>query len=119
MKLFPKLAGRTNLTADELKVYYSIRFAYILPYNEKVRNHEQSLLSLAMAMLRAGKIKFELHPEGHSDGASEEESKVGLSQIGIQFSHESSSVTVDQENEVMEQLKRGKLKHSFWKNFGF
>ena len=40
MKLFPKLAQRTNLTPDELKCYYAIRFAYILPYNEKVRAHE-------------------------------------------------------------------------------
>lgn len=73
-----------------------------------------------MAMLRAGKVRFELHPEGRVNGTiEEEESKVSIGQIGIQFSHEASSVTVDQENEVMEQLKRSGLKHSFWKKFGF
>ena len=35
MKLFPTLSKRTNLTEDELKVYYSIRFTYIHPYNER------------------------------------------------------------------------------------
>ena len=70
MKLFPKLAQRTNLTPDELKTYYAIRFTFLLPFNERVRSHEQSLLSLAMALLRAGKVRFELHPEGEVDGVS-------------------------------------------------
>ena len=64
MKIFPKLAQRTNLTLDELKTYYAIRFTYILPYNEKVKAQEMNMLSLAMVLLRAGKVRFELHPEG-------------------------------------------------------
>ena len=90
MKLFPKLAQRTNLTPEELKVYYAIRFTYILPFNEKVKAHEQSLLSLAMVLLRAGKIRFELHPEMINDEGStilEEEKKsnevMPIHQIGI------------------------------------
>ena len=76
MKLFPNLARRTNLTPEELKVYYAIRFTYILPYNERVKGHEESLLSLAMTMLRAGKVKFDLHPEGVNGDVDElEESK--------------------------------------------
>ena len=59
-------------------MYYAIRFTYILPFNEKVKAHEQSLLSLAMVLLRAGKIRFELHPEMTNDDGStfiEEEKK--------------------------------------------
>ena len=29
MKVFPKLAERTNLTPDELKMYFFIRFEYV------------------------------------------------------------------------------------------
>lgn len=74
-----------------------------------------------MALLRAAKIKFELHPEGHMTSGSEivEESKVSAQGIGIQFTHHPESVTVDQENEVMEQLRRSQLKHAFWKQLGF
>ena len=76
MKMFPKLAQRTNLSPEELKTYYAVRFTYIIPYNEKVRAQEMNLLSLAMALLRAGKVRFELHPEGQVDDvAGIEESK--------------------------------------------
>ena len=81
MRLFPNLARRTNLTPDELKVYYAIRFTYIMPYNERVKVHEQNLLSLAMALLRAGKVNFAMEDEASEDAV--EESKVSLSQIGI------------------------------------
>lgn len=91
MKIFPKLARRTNLSPDELKVYYSIRFNYILPYNERVKLHEQSLLSLAMALLRGGKVNFELADQSCD---VHEESKVSASQIAIQFSHSPSGVTI-------------------------
>jgi len=60
MKLFPKLARRTNLTPEELKVYYGIRFTYIIPYNERIKAHEENLLSLAMALMRSGKICFDV-----------------------------------------------------------
>lgn len=58
MKFFPKLANKTNLTAEELQTYYSIRFNYITMYNEKIQSHEKSLSHLALALLRAGKIKY-------------------------------------------------------------
>jgi len=67
MKLFPKLARRTNLTADELKVYYAIRFTYILPFNERVKAHEQNLLSLAMALMRGGKVSFDIQEDVDDD----------------------------------------------------
>ena len=115
MKMFPKLAQRTNLTPEELKAYYQIRFNYMIPYNEKVKQQEQNLLSLAMALLRGGKVRFELTPEGevdnvdameehksHSSQAAAAASIVSANQIGIQFNHDTNSVTVDQENEVME-----------------
>jgi len=63
MKLFPKLARRTNLTPEELKVYYGIRFTYIIPFNERIKAHEENLLSLAMALMRAGKINFDLQED--------------------------------------------------------
>mmetsp|Transcript_12314 Transcript_12314/g.16701 ORF Transcript_12314/g.16701 Transcript_12314/m.16701 type:complete len:100 (+) Transcript_12314:357-656(+) len=97
MKVFPKLAQRTNLDENELKVYYSIRFTYIYPFNERTQAHEQNLLSLAMVLLRAGKIRFDLE--------SEEESKSSLDRVGVQFTHEASSVTVEEENKVMDSLK--------------
>jgi len=77
MRIFPRLAARTNLNEDELKVYYSIRFTYIHPYSERNPQHEQSLLSLAMTMLRAGKIKFETTTDAESSAG--EESKFGQS----------------------------------------
>ena len=95
MKIFPKLAQRTNLTPDELKTYYAIRFTYIIPYNEKVKVQEQNLLSLAMVLLRGGKVRFELHPEGEVDGMEESKLAISTSQIGIQFNHNENSVTID------------------------
>ena len=63
------------MSEDELKVYYSIRFTYIHPFNERTVSHEESLLSLAMALLRAGKIRFELD--------SEEEAKTSLDRASV------------------------------------
>ena len=34
LKIFPKLALQTNLSAEELQVYYAIRFKYICSYSE-------------------------------------------------------------------------------------
>ena len=60
MKMFPKLAQRTNLTPEELQTYYQIRFVYIQPYQAKFKTHEEALMTLALALMRAGKVCYEV-----------------------------------------------------------
>ena len=66
MKMFPKLANKTNLSPEELQAYYSIRFNFIQPYNEGIKTHEKSLTHLGMALLRAGKVKYTFKDAGES-----------------------------------------------------
>ena len=63
MKVFPKLAQRTNLTPEELQTYYTVRFQYIQPYQDQIPSHENSLQLLAVSLLRAGKIQYELNTD--------------------------------------------------------
>jgi len=115
LKIFPKLAAKTNLDPEELQTYYAIRFQYLNPYSDKIKAHEDSLCKLAQSLMRGGKIQYEIR-EASDSGSSMEESK---SKVVVQFTHDFDDVTLDQSKEVIEDLKRTNLKHEFWKKFGF
>jgi len=63
MRLFPSLATRTNLTDAELQAYFFVRQEYSCPFDAKKAQHETALAQLAVDLLRAGRIKFEMDGE--------------------------------------------------------
>ena len=67
MKIFPKLASKTNLDAEELQVYYAIRFQYIIPYSKSTSSHEESLLHLAQSLMRGGKLLYEINADSDAE----------------------------------------------------
>ena len=90
-KVFPKLAARTNLEPEELQTYYAIRFQYLHPYDEKNKQHEESLCKLAQSLMKGGRIQYEIR-EASDSGSSIEESK---SKVLVQFSNELDEMTLD------------------------
>lgn len=58
MKVFPKLAQKTDLSTDEIKVFFYIRFGYVQPL--EYEKYSETLVKMCLALLSAGKVKFEI-----------------------------------------------------------
>lgn len=92
LKIFPKLASKTNLDEEELQTYFAIRFQYLSGYDEKNKAHEESLCRLAQSLMKGGKIQYEIREATSDSGSSMEECK---QKVVIQFSHDDEEITLD------------------------
>ena len=68
MKIFPRLAQRTNLTPEELKTYFLVNHEFCTEFNSKNQMHESQLKKLCLALLRAGRINFEMNADEETGG---------------------------------------------------